>query len=265
MAELLPPRVLSIITWMGFPPTPGARKGTVLVPRALLLALSGLLLAALLAVASLLGREAGRAETAPPDQLADAAQAPVEPARTGRAAPRPRTAPAPRPRRDDPEPARPSPSTTPRPPVPVPAPAPVAPAEPTIDPRERAAVARYFEEVEAIAGNNAGTGDPETMAMALLSQATGGDWSQFDALGDGQRAAVRRLRALRVPPACRDYHQQMITLLDAGATLLDEVRRGVQSGGLGALSTLTRTSQRLQTDAEATSRLADDLRRRYGL
>ena len=228
---------------MGFPPTPGARKGTVLVPRALLLALSGLLLAALLAVASLLGREAGRAETAPPDQLADAAQAPVEPARTGRAGPRPRTEPAPRPRRDDPEPARPSPSTTPRPPVPVPAPAPVAPAEPTIDPRERAAVARYFEEVEA----------------------TGGDWSQFDALGDGQRAAVRRLRALRVPPACRDYHQQMITLLDAGATLLDEVRRGVQSGGLGALSTLTRTSQRLQTDAEATSRLADDLRRRYGL
>ena len=244
---------------MGFPPTPPAHTGTVVVPRALVLALSGLLLVALLAVAFLLGREAGRAETAPRDQLADASPAPVEPAQARSEAPRPRA--------DAPEPARPAPSTstTPRPPVPVPAPAPVAPVEPPIDPRERAAVARYFEEVEAIAGDNAGTGDPETMAMALLSQATGGDWSQFDALGDGQRTAVRRLRALRVPPACRNYHQQMITLLDAGATLLDEVRRGVQSGGLGALSTLTRTSQRLQTDAEATSRLADDLRQRYGL
>ena len=248
---------------MAVPPTSGARTGTVAVPRTLLFVLSGLLLATLLAVAFLLGREAGREETAAPDQLADASPAPIAPEQARRAAPPPRPEPSPRPQRDDAEQARPSRSTSTTPPPP--APVPVTPAEPAIDLRERAAVARYFEEVDAIAGNNVGTGDPETMAMALVSQATGGDWSQFDELGDSQRAALRRLRGLRVPSVCRDYHQQMVTLLDAGASLLDEVRQGVQSGSLGALSTLARTSQRLQADAETASRLADDLRQRYGL
>ena len=242
-------------------PTPGARTGTVVVPRALLLGLSGLLLATLLAVAFLLGREAGRAETAS-DQTAEAAPAQVEPAPVRRAAPRSRSALPPRVRRDDPEPARPSRSVSTTPP---PTPAPVTPAAPTIDARERAAVARYFDEFDAIAGGNAGAGDVDTMAMALLSQATGGDWSRFDELGDSQRAALRQLRGLRVPPVCRDYHQQMITLLEAGASLLGQVRQGVQSGNLGALSTLTKTSQRLQADAEAASRLADDIRQRYQL
>ena len=64
---------------------------------------------------------------------------------------------------------------------------------------------------------------------------------------------------------CREYHQKMITLLDAGAALLDRVRQGVQSGNLGAQSSLTTTAQRLQTDAEAASRLAAAIRQRYGI
>ena len=252
---------------MGFPPTPRRQTDTVVVPRALLITLSGLLLAALLAVAFFAGRETGRAETAA-SELAEATPAPVGsvvPAVARRAAPQrqPPPEPASRPRplpRDTPEPTPPTRSTASPPP-----PAPVAPTEPTIDAREQAAVARYFEEVDQIAGSNVRAGDAETMAMALLSQATGGDWSQFDELGDSQRAALQRLHRLRVPPVCRDYHQQMITLLEAGASLLAEVRQGVQSGNLGALSTLARTSQRLQADAEAASRLADGLRRRYGL
>ncbi len=57
----------------------------------------------------------------------------------------------------------------------------------------------------------------------------------------------------------------MIALLDAGAALLGKVRQGVQSGNLGALSTLTTTAQRLQTDADAASRLAAAIRQRYGI
>ena len=64
---------------------------------------------------------------------------------------------------------------------------------------------------------------------------------------------------------CRDYHQKMIALLDEGAALLGQVRQGVQSGNLGALSTLTTTAQRLQTDADAASRLAATIRQRYGI
>ena len=212
---------------MAVPPTSGARTSTVAVPRALLHALSGTLLVTLLAVAFLLGREAGRTETAAPEPLAEAPPALVEPAAARRsAAPsRPRAAAPPRPPRDDPEPAPPSPPTTP--PAPTPAPSPAASAaEPAVDPHERAAVVRYFEEFDEIAGSSAGAGDPETMAMALLSQATGGDWSRFDELGDTQRSMLRRLRGLRVPSVCRDYHRKMVTLLEASATLLDNVRQG---------------------------------------
>ena len=74
------------------------------MPRALLIVLSGILLATLLAVAFLLGRDAGRAQTGAGDLLA--AAAPVEPAPARRAAPRPRPAPPPRPPRDDPDPAQ---------------------------------------------------------------------------------------------------------------------------------------------------------------
>ena len=74
------------------------------MPRALLIVLSGILLATLLAVAFLLGRDAGRAKTGAGDLLA--AAAPVKPAPARRAAPRPRPAPPPRPPRDDPDPAQ---------------------------------------------------------------------------------------------------------------------------------------------------------------
>jgi hypothetical protein len=142
---------------------------------------------------------------------------------------------------------------------------PAAPDEPVVDARERAAVARYFEQVDEVAGSSGGAGDPETLAMALLSQATGGDWSQFDELGDTQRSMLRRLRRIQVPSPRRDYHEKMVSLLEAGASLLDDVKQGVRSGDLGALSTLATTAQRLQAEAEEAQRLAAGIQQRYDL
>ena len=99
------------------------------------------------------------------------------------------------------------------------------------------------------------------MAMAMLGQATSGDWTQFDALADAQRAMVRQLRAVHAPagcPDCRTHHQQMITLLE-------EVKNGVASGNIGALGTLATTAQRLQSDAETAQRLAAAIQTQYGL
>jgi len=76
---------------------------------------------------------------------------------------------------------------------------------------------------------------------------------------------ARRLGRLRVPPVCREYHQKMVTLLGAGATLLDTVKQGIESGSLGALSTLTTTAQRLQVDAEEARRLAAAIQQRFGI
>ena len=247
---------------MAVPTTSRTWTGTVTVPRGLLVALTTMLVAALLAVAFLLGRVAGRSEDAVPAPVAEAPPAQLEPASNPPTAARPGARPEPS-TPAEPTPARTRPAVTSPPPAPAPEPAP--PAEPVIDPVERAAVARYFEEVDSIAGADAGAGDPETLAMALLSQATGGDWSPFDELGDTQRSMRRRLRGVQVPPACLAYHQKMVTLLEAGADLLDDVKQGVQSGNLGALDTLSTTAQRLQVDAAAARRLATAIQQRYDL
>jgi hypothetical protein len=226
------------------------------------------LLTALLAVAYLLGREAGRTEHIATGVGTEALAGSVEPTLTARAVPQQ----APRPQAPPESAAVADPAPAPRvPPLTVTAtsrvalPEPATPDAPPLDQADRAAVARYFDEVDQIAGNSGGAGDPEALAMAMLTQATGGDWRQFDELGETQRTTLRRLRSVRVPPPCREYHQKMVTLLEAGADLLDTVKEGVQSGSLTALSTLATTAQRLQTDAEEARRMADALQRRYGL
>ncbi|MDP6579874.1 MAG: hypothetical protein QF681_04380 [Vicinamibacterales bacterium] len=233
------------------------------MPRSLLVLGSTVLLTALLVVAYLLGRDAGRTEQAATGPPAAVAPEPVEPTvpprATTRQSPRPQrpSAPAPLPPLTQPSPAS--------PPSPAPVSEPAAPDDPVVDARERAEVARYFEQVDEVAGSSGGAGDPETLAMALLSQATGGDWSQFDELGDTQRSMLRRLRRLQVPSPCRNYHEKMVSLLEAGASLLDEVKQGVQSGDLGALSTLATTAQRLQAEAEEARRLAAGIEQHYDL
>lgn len=185
------------------------------------------------------------------------------PPRPDIAAPLPRSAPP----RPEPQPA---PTVRRAPPRSSPAlPPESAPqTSPTIDARIQTAVARYLDEVDAIATGSAGAGDPESIAMAMLGQATSGDWTQFDELRDTQRAMARRLRAVRSPPECGDcraYHQQMLTLLDAGAGLLEEVRDGVQAGDIAALGTLATTAQRLRSDADSARRLGAAIQAKYGL
>lgn len=272
---------------MAVPPTSGAPRGTIAVPRSLLILLSAALVAALLTIAFLLGRETERA--GPPLIAAAAVAEPSlttpDTARVAGDTSRPAGAP------DTSRPADARAATPPasrsRPPrlpsrlpqspptergsaSPPAASPPVAnaPAPAPVDAGERAAVARYLEQVDAIATEGSGMGNPESMAMAMLGQATSGDWTQFDELSDTQRAMVRQLRGVRAPAGCsecRAYHQQMISLLDAGASLLEEVKDGVASGNIGALSTLATTAQRLQSDAEAAQRLSAAIQAAYGL
>jgi hypothetical protein len=244
----------------------------------LLILLSAALVAALLTIAFLLGRETERA--GPPLIAAAAvAESPLTTPDTARVAgdtSRPADARAATPPASRSRPPR-LPSRLPQSPPtergsasPPAASPPVAnaPAPAPVDAGERAAVARYLEQVDAIATEGSGMGNPESMAMAMLGQATNGDWTQFDELSDTQRAMVRQLRGVRAPAGCsecRAYHQQMISLLDAGASLLEEVKDGVASGNIGALSTLATTAQRLQSDAEAAQRLSAAIQAAYGL
>jgi len=257
---------------MAVPPTSGAPRGTIAVPRSLLILLSAALVAALLTIAFLLGRETERA--GPPLIAAAAvAEPPLTTPDTARVAgdtSRPAGAP------DTSRPADARAATPPasrsRPPR-LPSRLPQSPpteggsaSPPAASPPVANAPAPA--PVDAIATEGSGMGNPESMAMAMLGQATSGDWTQFDELSDTQRAMVRQLRGVRAPAGCsecRAYHQQMISLLDAGASLLEEVKDGVASGNIGALSTLATTAQRLQSDAEAAQRLSAAIQAAYGL
>ena len=252
------------------PPRAPTPKSTVEVPRSLIILLVCGLVACLVGLAYLIGRDSGRAptepvtaSTSPPDR--DAAQ--TAPAAAT-------SVPAARPPRRTPPVGRSSPAASPRfdpassvsepPPAPTPAPAPRASVRESTTPRD--AVARYFEDLDAIGRDGLSVGgDPETLAMAILGQATTGDASAFDELANEQRSALARLRAITPPAPARDHHRRSVALLEESITLLDRLKTGLREGNLAALGELSAQAQRLKRDAEQIETLAADVKQRFGL
>ena len=241
-------------------PTPPSRPAvTVAVPRGLLVAVAAGLVAALVAIAFLLGRESGRsADVARVSaEVETASEAPPAPS-AGPAGTTPRVAPPP------PTPAAPamSPSAStstpaPRGAAPVPRPAP--------DTRTRDAVARYFEQVDELGGDGMSMGNPDDFAMMIVSESASGNFSAFDQMLSDQRANLRRLQRMSVPRELREYHAQTIELTQSGIRLLENVRRGLESGDMTRLMALSSSAQTMQADAEKAERLATELKRKYDL
>lgn len=240
-------------------------KRTIELPRATVALLIGGLVAALVGLAFLIGRETAR--PAAPDVTAstssmpssDAPSSAVTPQRDERPGGRSGSAPA----------APPVETSTPAPPGGGTSAAPPPPTTPlssaTANP-EREAVARYFRDVEAIetAGGGPG-GDPQQMALAILTQGTQGDWSSFDKMSRDQRALLDRLQQVSVPVPCQPYHNRSVALMRDSIGMLESVKTGIQSGNVSALTTLTARAQKLQSEALDVQSLGESIKRQYGV
>jgi hypothetical protein len=156
--------------------------------------------------------------------------------------------------------APPSRLTPPAASAPTPIPSPASP-----DNRERAAIERYFNEVEAVSIPGEVGASPDALAQALLSQGTQGDWSSFDKLVRDQRDVLNQLQRISVPAACRTYHAQTVDLVRESIKLLEDVKKGVQSGNLSGLQALSAQAQTLQGAANEVAALGTQIKQRYGL
>ena len=182
--------------------TPARKSTTIEVPTWLVYVGGCALAVCLLTVGYLIGRDSGRPAVAgdPAPQVTVAPRA--EPAALVRAAPptadarAPTTSPVPAPTRPAAAPA----PAIPSPPAPTRRPAPANP--------QREAVASYFEALDAIgAEGGLSTSDPESLAMAILSQATTGDATAFNKLTAAQQLSLTAIRRVRPPAPAREHHR----------------------------------------------------------
>ena len=147
----------------------------------------------------------------------------------------------------------------------VASPPPTTPPAPTADTRTRDSIAGYFETVDSLGGEGIGMGDPNEFAMMIVGESASGNFNAFDQMLRDQRASLRRLRGMNPPGELQAHHRQTIELAESGIRLMEQVKRGLESGDVTSLMTLSATAQELQSDAEAADRLATDIKRKYGL
>ena len=250
------------------------------VPRQALVGLVVLALAALLAVAFLLGRESNRPDLSslpsptlqvPAPQVPSPRPAPPAPAAELPAPAPPPALPVPSP---PPPPAPPVQAVPPalpaaRPPAAPPrAPAPPPSAEPStppVDPVEREHAARYFRNLESSVGAASSWQDPEALARSVLEQGASGDSSGFDSLLAANRQALERVRGLSVPKSCARHHQLTEETMAAGQDLLQRMRQAILKGDTSQLTALAVEGQVMQAQVDQLKTLTRDLKARYGL
>ena len=142
---------------------------------------------------------------------------------------------------------------------------PITTPEPEVDTRTREAIASYFDTVDAMGGGGVDLGSPNDFAMMIVGESATGNFSVFDQMLRDQRANLRRLQGMNPPGELRAYHRKTIELTEKGIRLMEQVRRGLESGDMTRLMSLPVTAQEMQSDAEAAERLATDLKRKFGL
>ena len=222
------------------------------------LAFVGALVASLVTIAYLVGRDHGRRRTEPVAVVS--APTPV-----AQLAPPPAAMPVPVAEVPRPLPAAES--------MPVPrAPAvaqPVAemPAQPVAagEPGDGAAVQAYFMRMDALGGGSLLGDNAQDVAEKLLASAVGGDSSGFDAMVKVASNAASAARATSVPAACQHFHGELLTMLDQSTQMLTSLTAAIKHNDTGALTGIAMGATSLQSRATALQAEEKAIKTRYGL
>ena len=128
-----------------------------------------------------------------------------------------------------------------------------------------AAVARdYFARMQAI--QTIGTGnDPSEMANKLLTASMTGDSTGFDDLIKAAQTGADRVRAISPPACCVGYHERLLALVGDGVTMVQEIKRAMQTNDASALAALAASGSALQSRATALEAEATQIKSRLGL
>jgi hypothetical protein len=130
----------------------------------------------------------------------------------------------------------------------------------------KAEVARYFSEIDQLqAATKSWDGSPEAVAQAMLQQATEGNTAQFDALLTSYRTLAAGLQSIKVPPPCERHRQASARVVQASIQLMETLRGAITQGDLSGIAALGLAGQKIETDAREADRIADEIKKAYGL
>ena len=101
--------------------------------------------------------------------------------------------------------------------------------------------------------------------MTLMNQGMQGDTSGLERLLESQRTAQRQIESMTVPVPCREHHRLTLAALGQSLVLGEKLQRGMVSGDLGGLFSLSAEARQLEAAAGELEELAAQLRRQFGL
>jgi len=137
-------------------------------------------------------------------------------------------------------------------------------ATPSPNDPARAAVAAYFQTVEAIQPGL--SGDPETMAQQVVAGLGKGDTSGFDEMIQQAQVARKRLSLIAPPQPCIAYHRDSLASLDAGLDMMQVMKKAFSSSDQEtSMLDLTDRANALKARSEALQLQEKALKQRYGL
>lgn len=101
--------------------------------------------------------------------------------------------------------------------------------------------------------------------MGLLSGSATGDTSALDELISAQQQMLDGLRSVSVPPSCLEHHRRSLDVLTSAAGVLQQVKRGIGTGDIMALTAIVPEARRMEAEARALESLAARIQRDAGL
>jgi hypothetical protein len=121
-------------------------------------------------------------------------------------------------------------------------------------------VRKYLNRIDAVLAGTPSLSDHSAFATQLLQQSMVGDTTGLDQLIQASDSALSKIREITPPPACKEHHQLMLSQLKTGAGLLRQVKKATMSMDTSGLAALSLQGQGMQTDTLRLQQLDRELR-----
>jgi hypothetical protein len=111
-------------------------------------------------------------------------------------------------------------------------------------------VAAYFLRMDSIQSQSV-AGDPNTFAMGLIKAGLGGSTSGFDQLIADTQQMEEEIRAVTPPPSCEAYHQANLKSLAESREIIDAMKTAFERRDFSQLTAIAQRAGALQHEAQA--------------
>jgi hypothetical protein len=121
-------------------------------------------------------------------------------------------------------------------------------------------VSAYFNQLDALNLTLGAGSDSTQFATDLLQQSLNGDQHGFDELLAATRNNLNAVQAIHPPEVCKEHHRLVTRQLNQSIAMLSKVKSAMVAMDTGALTALSSQGQGMQKEAEMIQKLEKKLR-----